>query len=598
MFGGGVRAGNSLPVRKLMLAAAATFQGVFAVAQAQAADGTMTGVTLTSGSPGTLTVSWKTPSPAPTDYRLRWAPVESDYLSWKDDNQPDRGNAYPAGDATSLTMSGLSEGTEFKVQARARYHKGEHKSSPWSGPWIEARARVMSQPAQVRSGDVSSAPATPNLVAAAVTPTGQVLLSWLNPADDSITGYQVLRGPDADSLVVIEQDMGSSGTSYTDTAPPAGQTHTYTVKARNATGLSPLSNTVTATVPASETEEEEELVTAQQSSSATLTDEPAGEDFPGASSNGHETPGLVTPGTVSTGHLTRGLDRNYGLTGDYWYLDTQPGHSYRVEVKFGDNPRISTGGSAWNAFVDPDRPWYPETASCCDSDHNRDDGATFLHFTHPDGEGNRRYMVKVAAFDLYNTGTAVYNGPYEITLTDITGVNQMVNTFTGGATEASLNTLVAGDGDSVDLGSKFTTGAHTAGYLLDRIKVLLFVADGGAVPAISLHPNTSSGPGTKLCDLTVPDRVVESAVNWSTTPPHTFLAPDCADDVLAASTNYWVIFSDMDHVEYDLESAANPDVHDYGSGWTLGRFSKRGASNVWAPQDVTNFRGGPWAKEN
>ena len=50
--------------------------------------------------------------------------------------------------------------------------------------------------------------------------------------------------------------------------------------------------------------------------------------------------------------------------------------------------------------------------------------------------------------------------------------------------------------------------------------------------------------------------------------------PDCADDVLAASTNYWVIFSDMDHVEYDLESAANPDVHDYGSGWTLGRLAR------------------------
>ena len=107
----------------------------------------------------------------------------------------------------------------------------------------------------------------------AVTPAGQVLLPWQNPSDDSITGYQVLRGPDADSLAVIEEDTGSSGTSYTDTSPPAGQTHTYAVKARNAAGLSPLSNTVTATVPASETEEEtvpasegeeEELITSQQ----------------------------------------------------------------------------------------------------------------------------------------------------------------------------------------------------------------------------------------------------------------------------------------------------------------------------------------------
>ena len=72
-------------------------------------------------------------------------------------------------------------------------------------------------------------------------------MSWLNPSDDSITGYQILRGPDADNLTVIEDDTGSSSTSYTDETPPAGQTHTYGVKARNAAGLSP-AGTATATV--------------------------------------------------------------------------------------------------------------------------------------------------------------------------------------------------------------------------------------------------------------------------------------------------------------------------------------------------------------
>ena len=613
MFGVGAGAGNSLPVRKLMLAvllaAAATCLGVFAVAQAQAADGAMTGVTLTSGSPGTLTVSWNTPSPAPTDYRLRWAPVGSDHLSWKGTNETDRGNAYPAGDATSLTLSGLSEGTEFKVQARARYHKGEHKSSPWSGPWAEVQTRVMSQPSKASSAagtrnfetpnsktPNSSAPAAPNLMGAAVTPAGQVLLSWLNPADDSITGYQVLRGPDAASLVVIEEDTGSSGTSYTDTAPPAGQTHTYAVKARNATGLSPLSNTATATVPAAEEEEEEELVTAQQSSVATVTVEPAGGDFPGADFNAHETTGVVTPGTVSTGDMTAGVDRNHGQTGDYWYLDTQPGRSYRVEVKFGANPGISTRGSAGIAFLDPDGVDY--ASSCCESDHNRDDGATFLHFTHPSRERNRDYMVKVAAYHLYNGGTSVYNGPYEITLTDITGVKQMVTTLTGGGTVTSADALVPADGDSVDLGSRFTTGAHTDGYLLDRIEVLFAFGGGGAVvPAISLHPNTGSAPGTKLCDLTVPDRVVQSPVVWSYTPPHTFLAPDCADVTLTANTPYWIVFSDMDHVGYALRISTTAEVHDYdGSGWTIDGFAKRGASNVWSnPNWLTSL--GLWAKE-
>ena len=93
------RAGSSLPARRLtfvvLLLAAVAFGGVFAVAQAQEAEGAINGLTLSSDTPGTLTVSWDTPSPAPSDYRLRWAPAESDYLSWKDDNETDRGNEYP-----------------------------------------------------------------------------------------------------------------------------------------------------------------------------------------------------------------------------------------------------------------------------------------------------------------------------------------------------------------------------------------------------------------------------------------------------------------------------------------------------------------------
>ena len=352
----GVRAGRfwSRPVLTLavLLLAVVTLAGVFAVAQAQQADGTMDGVTLASDAPGALTVSWNTPSPAPTDYRLRWAPVDSGFLSWKGVNETDRGNAYPAGDATSLTLSGLSEGTEFKLQVRARYHKGEYKRRPWSGPWVEASALVMSQPPDVPDGTRdalgardaldapdtldapvtrgapdtrdAAAPSAPNLAATAVTPAGHVLVVWLNPSDNSITGYQVLRGPAAASLVVIEEDTGSSGTSYTDTAPPAGQTHTYAVKARNATGLSPLSNTLTATVPAAE--EEEELTTARHESGentlvSNLDQATAILNFPAA------------PATPSAQQFTTGNNpKGYHATEVDLYLrqdstDTDHGHS-------------------------------------------------------------------------------------------------------------------------------------------------------------------------------------------------------------------------------------------------------------------------------
>ena len=233
--------------------------------QAQGSNGAITGLTLTSDTPGTLTVSWDTTSPVPTDHRVDWAKTGEDYQSWKVDD----GHKYPAPTATTTTIADLEHDTEYKIRLRTRYYRGEHEGKSWGGPWAEATLQVAGAP-ETPSNTVTrdadppepALPAAPSLINTAVT-EGQVLLSWFKPSDDSITGYQILRGPDADSLVVIEDDTGSSSTSYTDTAPPAGQTHTYGVKARNSAGLS-RAGTATATVPAAE--EKEELVTARHES--------------------------------------------------------------------------------------------------------------------------------------------------------------------------------------------------------------------------------------------------------------------------------------------------------------------------------------------
>ena len=315
--------------------------------------GTITGLTLTSDVPGTLTVSWETASPTPTDYRIDWATFDEDYQSWT----VDEGHQYPAETATAATIADLSHDTQYKVRLRARYYTGEHSDKSWGGPWATATITVAGEPAETPTPEPGTIdtlaatdddtgqlvltwgpPAAPNaaptdyhlnwakstesypadtaeagnahpdstthtlagldyntdynirvrarytdgenadspwngpwtettaqvklplpmalnIMGAAVSPEGRVFLFWSDPSDDSITGYQVLRGPDADSLVVIEDDTGSTGTSYTDATPPAGETHTYAVKARNASGLSPLSDTVTATVPAAKKEE-------------------------------------------------------------------------------------------------------------------------------------------------------------------------------------------------------------------------------------------------------------------------------------------------------------------------------------------------------
>ena len=344
----------------------------FSRAQAQGDDGAITGLTLTSGAPGTLAVSWDTASPTPTDYRVDWAKSTEGYKSWK----VDEGHVYPTPDDTTATITDLSHDTEYKIRMRARYYKGEHMGKSWGGPWATATITVAGEPAETptpepeqeeesttEAGTIDTltatdddtgqlvltweAPAAPNatptdyhvnwakstedypadtaeagnahptgtthtltgleydiqynirvrarytdgenadspwngpwtettaqvklplpmainMTGAAVSPASQVFLFWSDPSNDSITGYQILRGPKADSLVVIEDDTGSSSTSYKDTAPPAGQTHTYAVKARNPTGLSELSNTLTATVPAAK--EEEVLITARHES--------------------------------------------------------------------------------------------------------------------------------------------------------------------------------------------------------------------------------------------------------------------------------------------------------------------------------------------
>ena len=415
----------------ILLAAVTISTFYFSSAQAQGDDGAITGLTLTSTTAGTLTVSWDAASPTPTDYRVDWAKSTEDYQSWKVDD----GHVYTAETVTTTTITDLSHDTEYKIRMRARYYRGEHEGKSWGGPWAEATITVAGEPAETptpepvqqpakedpvqeepaeedttaEAGTIDTlaatdddtgqlvltweAPAAPNatptdyhvnwaksteeypadtaeagndhptttthtlagldydtdynvrvrarytdgentdspwngpwtettaqvqlplpmaihMTGAAVSPASQVYLFWSEPSNNAITGYQILRGPDADSLMVIEDDTGSSSTSYTDTAPPAGQTHTYAVKARNASGLSPLSDTLTATVPAAK-EEEVLIVARHESVSDTLVSNLGQTALVGDAQAGsfqsehHETAVQFTTGSNELGyHLT------------------------------------------------------------------------------------------------------------------------------------------------------------------------------------------------------------------------------------------------------------------------------------------------------
>ena len=134
-----------LVLMAVILLAAATTSGIYmATVEAQSSRGAITGLTLTSDAPGTLTATWDAASPVPTDYRVDWAKSDEDYQSWKVDN----GHVYPAADITTATITGLEHETDYKIRARARYYRGEHEGKSWGGPWATATITVAGEPAE------------------------------------------------------------------------------------------------------------------------------------------------------------------------------------------------------------------------------------------------------------------------------------------------------------------------------------------------------------------------------------------------------------------------------------------------------------------
>ena len=79
-------------------------------------------------------------------------------------------------------------------------------------------------------------------------------LTWRDPQDDTITGYQILRRDkdihEEGTFETVEADTGTAETTYTDGSVEPERRYVYRIKAVNAHGLSEISSWVRAYTPA------------------------------------------------------------------------------------------------------------------------------------------------------------------------------------------------------------------------------------------------------------------------------------------------------------------------------------------------------------
>ena len=234
--------GLSVLIAALLLVAGMvlTGSGLAGTAEGQAERGAIPTLTLDSNEPGQLVITWETPDPVPTDYRIRWANASMGFPSYNAPNEPERGNSHPAGDANTLTFDNLTPGENYKVQIRARYYNADRTVHERSGPWTAtATQRVKDHP-----------PAAPTGLAASQVAHDSLTLTWNDPQEAGITGYRILRGTDAGSLSTIEADTESVSAEYTDTTVAAETTYFYAVLALSADGDGAPSTAISATTPA------------------------------------------------------------------------------------------------------------------------------------------------------------------------------------------------------------------------------------------------------------------------------------------------------------------------------------------------------------
>ena len=153
--------------------------------------------------------------------------------------------------STSYVDATVEPQTRYFYRVKARNANGLSEESGFFKADTPAAPTPTPTPAPT---PVAGVPAAPTGLTVTSVSHNSVALSWDDPADSTITGYQVLRrNPSVDDkgvFTTVEDDTGTASASYTDTTVSPQTRYFYRVKARNANGLSAQSGFVRAEAPA------------------------------------------------------------------------------------------------------------------------------------------------------------------------------------------------------------------------------------------------------------------------------------------------------------------------------------------------------------
>ena len=140
-------------------------------------------------------------------------------------------------DAATYTDNTVSAETRYTYRIKAINGAGTSERSRWSHIDTPA-APVPDKPTGLEATESH----------------GQVVLTWDDPQDDSITGYVILRrvreNNTGGDFSVLVADTGTAATTYTDDTVAAGATYTYRIKAINEHGTSERSRWYHIDIPA------------------------------------------------------------------------------------------------------------------------------------------------------------------------------------------------------------------------------------------------------------------------------------------------------------------------------------------------------------